>query len=178
MGILVPAVTFALLSSSLPQREPGESPHPVEGVIEIALGALFLWLALRQWQVRPRDGQRPSVPQWMRNIDTITAIGAIGLGLVLVVVNPKNLLMSAKAGTEVGLLNISTPSAAIALVVFTLVAASSVLLPVLGYLASARKVEGPLQRARAWLLQENATIMCVVFLTMGVSIIGSGIQTL
>lgn len=178
LGILVPALTFALLSSALPQRDADAPPHPVEGVAEIVLGAFVLWLAVRQWQLRPRHGQAPPVPKWMQNIDAITVAGALGLGLVLVVVNPKNIVMSAKAGTEVGLLAIPTVDTVIALVVFALIAASSVLLPVIGYLVAADRFREPLKRARTWLLQENPAIMAVLLLTMGVSFISSGIQAL
>lgn len=59
--------------------------------------------------------------------------------------------------------------------VFTLIAASTVLVPVVGYLVAAERLRGPLDALRAWLAQENAVIMAVLLLVIGVSMIGKGI---
>ena len=59
--------------------------------------------------------------------------------------------------------------------VFTLIAASTVLIPVVGYLIAAEKLRGPLDALRVWLAKENAVIMAVLLLVIGVSLIGKGI---
>lgn len=178
LGILAPALAFVLLSSALPAHEENVPPRPVEGAVEIVLGVYLLYLAWRQWKLRPRDGVAPTLPKWMATIDTITIAGAVGLGIAAVVVNPKNLVMSAKAGTEVGLEALPFWENVLVLTLFVLLAASTVLIPVIGYLVAADKLHAPLQRMRTWLLHENAAIMAVVMLMMGTSFISTGIQTL
>jgi hypothetical protein len=59
--------------------------------------------------------------------------------------------------------------------IFTLVAASTVLVPVVGYLVAAHALRDPLDGLREWLQQENAVIMTVLLLVIGVSMIGKGI---
>ena len=51
VGIVVAIVLFTLLSSIIPQDTGGSSP--VAGVIKIILGALLLFLAIKQWRTRP-----------------------------------------------------------------------------------------------------------------------------
>ena len=66
-------------------------------------------------------------------------------------------------------------SIVIVIAVFTVVAASTVLVPVVGYLIAAEKLRGPLDGLRVWLARENAVIMTVLLLVIGVSLIGKGI---
>ena len=69
-GIVIAIMLFTLLSSVLPQRDASGS-SPVHGVIKIILGALLLFLAVKQWRGRPaarvsrrrcRSGCRRSTP--------------------------------------------------------------------------------------------------------------------
>jgi predicted tellurium resistance membrane protein TerC len=59
--------------------------------------------------------------------------------------------------------------------VFTVIAASTVLVPVVGYLIAADRLRGPLDALRGWLARENAVIMAVLLLVIGVSMLGKGI---
>jgi threonine/homoserine/homoserine lactone efflux protein len=174
LGIVVAVTVFTLLSSVLPDGE-AEGGQPVKGVIQLVLGALLLLLALRQWRGRPKPGVEPEMPKWMRAIDTITFPKALGLGFLLSAVNPKNLLLAASAGVTIGAAALDTGSIVIVIAVFTVIAASTVLIPVVGYLVAAEKLRGPLDVLRGWLAKENAVIMAVLLLVIGVSLIGKGI---
>src|SRR3954454_19534182 len=65
---------------------------------KIVFGALFLFLAARNWRTRPASGAEPEMPKWMAGIDALTPVKALGLGLLLAGVNPKNLMLAAAAG--------------------------------------------------------------------------------
>lgn len=173
-GIVVAVTVFTVLSSVLPGGETDAS-NPVKGVIQLVLGALLLLLALRQWRARPKAGEEPALPKWMRAIDQVTFAKALGLGFLLSAVNPKNLLLAAAAGTDIGSAGIDTGSIVVAIAVFTLVAASTILIPVVGYLVAAEKLKAPLAALRGWLAKENAVIMAVLLLVIGVNLIGKGI---
>src|SRR5215212_3123278 len=60
-------------------------------------------------------------------------------------------------------------------IIFVLLAASTVLVPVIGYLIASARLAAPLDGVREWLVENNATIMTVVLLVIGVSVIGEGI---
>lgn len=174
LGIVVAVTVFTLLSSVLPSAEEDEA-QPIKGVIQLVLGVLLLLLAARQWRGRPKSGEEPALPKWMKAIDTITFPKALGLGFLLSAVNPKNLLLAASAGVTIGAAGLDGGSIVVVIAIFTLIAASTVLVPVVGYLVAAEKLRGPLDALRGWLAKENAVIMAVLLLVIGVAIIGKGI---
>jgi threonine/homoserine/homoserine lactone efflux protein len=174
VGIIVAIVLFTLLSSVLSQRDDSDS-SPVTAVIKIILGALLLLLAAKQWRGRPAEGEQAAMPKWMSAVDSMTAGRALGLGFLLSAVNPKNLLMAISAGVIIGGSNLGLGDTAIVIVVFVVIAGCSVLIPVIAYLIAAARMAGPLDSLRGWLVDNNATIMAVLLLVIGVSVIGKGI---
>ena len=174
VGIVVAVTAFTLLASVITPQDP-DAAHPTQGVIRIVLGALLLLLALRQWRGRPKPGEQAKLPKWMAAIDKTTLPVAIGLGFLLSAVNPKNLLMAAGAGVDIGSAGLDTGSIVLVIAVFTVVAASTVLVPVVAYLIAADRLRAPLDALRGWLENENAVIMSVLLLVIGVVLIGKGI---
>lgn len=173
-GIVIVTTAFTLLSSVLPASD-SDTARPVVGVIQLVLGALLLLLAVRNWRSRPAAGEDAALPGWMNAIDAFTFGKALGLGLILSAVNPKNLLLGAAAGVAVGDGMLAVGEAAVTISVYTLVAASTVLVPVVAYLLASRALAEPLDAVRAWLQGENAVIMSVLLLVLGVTLIGKGI---
>lgn len=176
VGIVVAVTLFTLLSSVLPESD-DEATKPVQGVIQLLLGAGLLFLALRQWRSRPAPGEQAALPKWMSAIDTMTAGKGFGLGFLLAAVNPKNLLMGAGAGLVIGGADLELGSTVVAILVFTLIAACSVAIPVIAYLVAAKSMAGPLEALRTWLVQNNATVMAVLLLVIGAVLIGKGIAS-
>ena len=111
----------------------------------------------------------------MSAIDTMTAGKGFGLGFLLAAVNPKNLLMGAGAGLVIGGAGLEAGATVVAILVFTLIAACSVAIPVIAYLVAAKRMAGPLESLRTWLVQNNATVMAVLLLVIGAVLIGKGI---
>lgn len=174
LGIVVAVMLFTLLSAVLPQSGTTDSA-PLRGVIQVALGVLLLLLALRQWRGRPREGDAIALPKWMQAIDTMTFGKALGLAFVLAAVNPKNLLLGASAGVAIGSAGLDGGETTMVIAVFTLIAASTVGIPVIAYLIAADKLRGPLDALRGWLEKENSVIMAVLLLVIGVHLIGEGL---
>ncbi len=174
LGIVAAVVVFVLVSALLPTEDPEQS-KPIQGVIQLVLGALLLLLAAKQWRSRPHDSAEPPLPKWMSAIDTMTAARALVLGFLLSALNPKNLLMGVAAGVAIGSTSLDAGQVVIAVVVFTIIAASTVALPVIAYLAASSKMATPLESLRQWLVHNNATVMAVLLLVIGVVLIGKGI---
>ena len=172
-GIIVAVVLFTLLSTVIPQDTGGSSR--VSGIIKIILGLLLLFLAIKQWRTRPAEGEHASMPKWMSAIDSMSAGKAMGLGFLLAAVNPKNLLMAISAGVIVGGAGLTVGQTTVVIIVFVLLAASTVLIPVVGYLIASARLAGPLDKLRVWLVDNNAVIMAVLLLVIGVSVIGKGL---
>ncbi|MET0674025.1 MAG: GAP family protein [Microbacterium pygmaeum] len=176
VGIVAAVTVFTLLASVLPDSD-SDGPKPVHGTIQIVLGALLLLLALRQWRSRPKAGQTAALPKWMSAIDTMNAAKGLGLGFLLAAVNPKNLLMGAGAGTTIGGAGLDAGETVVVIAIFTVIAAASVAVPVLGYLIASKRMAGPLESLRTWLVHNNATVMAVLLLVIGVVLIGKGIAS-
>ena len=59
-----------------------------------------------------------------------------------------------------------------------MIAGSTVAVPVIAYLVASDKMRGPLNRLKAWLEANNATVMGMLILVLGVVLLGKGISGL
>jgi threonine/homoserine/homoserine lactone efflux protein len=170
LGIVVATAIFTTLAGTL---QTGGEPSAAASWIKIGLGALLLLVGIRQW--RGREGKHDN-PKWMTAIDDFTFVKALGLGFLLSAVNPKNLIMAAGAGVVIGsAAALSLGGDAVAVAVFTVVAASTVAVPVLGYLVAAERMRGPLDSLKAWLEHNNATVMATLISVIGAVLVGKGV---
>jgi threonine/homoserine/homoserine lactone efflux protein len=179
VGIVVAVTAFTLLASVLPGQDDAES-NPTAGWIKIGLGVLLLLMAVRQWRGRPTGDVAPPLPSWMKAIDTMSALKGAGLGFLLSAVNPKNLIMAAGAGVIIGGADAGLADGAqvVAIAVFTVIASASVAVPVIAYLLASDRMAEPLELMRHWLVRENAVVMAVLLLVIGVAMIGKGLANL
>ena len=145
---------------------------------QIVFGLLFLLLAGRSWRGRPTPGTEPQMPKWMAGIDAFTPAKALGLGLLLVGVNPKNLLLAAGAGSALAVTGPSTTEAVISLIVFVILGSLTIAGPVVFYLTGGDRAKTQLDSAKDWLAVHNDAVMTVLFLVLGVNLIAKGIPPL
>ncbi len=111
-------------------------------------------------------------------IDGFSPVKALGLGLLLAGVNPKNLMLSLAAGSSLALLGLPTSEAIWSLVVFVLVASLTIAIPVLYYLVGGEKAKGRLDELKDWLAVHNDAVMAVSFLVFGFDFIAKGLPPL
>jgi threonine/homoserine/homoserine lactone efflux protein len=168
-GIVITIGLFTVLAGSL---STGGESSAWAAWTQIVLGVLLLLVGLRQF--RGRNQQR-GTPKWMAAIDQFGFGKALGLGFLLSAVNPKNLLMAAAAGVAIGSAGLSLGGDVLGIAVFTLIAASTVAVPVIAYLVAKDRMRGPLDRAKVWLEENNATVMAVLILVISMVLIGKGI---
>jgi threonine/homoserine/homoserine lactone efflux protein len=173
-GIVVDVVVFTLLSSTVPADDPSQS-KPIAGIIKIVLGALLLLVALRQWRSRPHGDEQPKLPKWMAAIDQMTAGRGFLIAFLLSGVNPKNLLLGAAAGVAIGGAGLTVGSSILTIVIYVVIACCTVAIPVIGYLVASAKMAAPLEALRGWLVHNNATVMSILLLVLGVVLVGKGI---
>lgn len=173
-GIVI-VTSAVLLLVGTASSEPSGKPSTLSSVLKLVFGVALLFMALRQWEGRPKPGEAGTMPKWLGAVGTFTFLRALGLGAFLSGVNPKNLLMCLGAGTTIGAAHLSGSDEVIAVAVFTVIAASTVAIPVIGYLCARSAMEGPLNDLRDWLTQNNATVMAVLLLVIGVVLLGKGI---
>lgn len=173
-GIIVTVALFILVSEMLPEDR-SDGWMPILGTIKIALGAVFLFMAIKQWRSRPKKGMEVTLPTWMQAIDKAGVMSAAVIGFLLSAVNPVNLLMLVSAGLTIGSSELSGGSLAIVVTVFVAIAASTMVIPVACYLLAARKLARPLELLRGWLARYNAVIVALLLLVVGVYMIFQGL---
>lgn len=174
-GIAVAVTAFTLLAGVIPEPDADKGAQPIVAVIQVVLGVLLVLLGVKQWRSRPAPGEEGELPAWMTKIDTMGIGAVVGIGFALAAVNPKNLLAAAAAGTVVGRAGLGGGAMTWTLVLFTLVAAATVLVPVLIALLAPSRAATVLAGVRTWLASNNAAIMTVVFFLLGAQVIGKGL---
>ncbi|HSO99121.1 MAG TPA: GAP family protein [Solirubrobacteraceae bacterium] len=173
---VVSGVVYALAQSS--HASTSNSANDTISWGKIGLGVVLLLLALRQWRSRPRGGGEPEMPKWMAGIDALTWPKALGLGLLLAGVNPKNLILTLGAASGLAQLGVSTSSAIVSLIVFVLLASVTIAGPVGYHLLGGEPAKANLDELKGWLGRHNAAVMAVLFLVFGVNLIAKGIPPL
>lgn len=174
VGIVAGLVIVIALAGTADLSTGGE-PSTRSSWVRIVLGILLLLLAAREWRGRPAPGAEVPMPGWMKRIDELKPGGAIGLGLLLSVVNPKNLLLIVGAGVTIAQAALSTGDEVVTILVFTVLGACTVALPTLAYLIGGARVQPSLDAAKAWLSIHNAAVMAVLLLVFGVTLFGKGL---
>jgi hypothetical protein len=171
-------VTLGVLLAHPDDASTAGGPSAMSSVVELLLGLVAVLIAVRTWRRRPRPGEPARVPAWMGAIDQVTPLKAFALGALLSGLNPKNLTLGLAGGLIIASDGLSTGQAAAAIAVFVVIASVTLAVPVVGYLVAREGMEAPLIRMRDWLTDNNATVMSVVMLVIGVAILGNGLADL
>jgi hypothetical protein len=175
VGIVIVVTVVSVVAASADVGGTSDEPSTGTSWVKLVLGVLLVLLAGRQWSKRPRGDQPGSMPKWMTAIDSMTVGKAAGLGFLLAAVNPKNLLLCLGAGVTLAGSGLSGGDQVVAGAVFVVIAASSVLVPVVGYAVAAERLRAPLDELRGWLVQNNIAVMAVLLLVIGVTLLGKGL---
>jgi threonine/homoserine/homoserine lactone efflux protein len=153
----------------------GGTPSTISFVVKLLLGLLFLFLAYRNWQGRPKEGEEVEMPKWMAGIESFTPGKALGIGLLLSGLNPKNLSLTLAAAVSIAQAGLTVAEGWILLAVFIILASLTVGVPVLYYLTAGERAEQTLTTWKAWLTTNNATVMFVLLLIFGVKLLADGL---
>jgi len=165
--VLIVANTAGVATSS--------GPSKTVSLIKLVLGALLLFVAWRQFNKRPQPGEEAPMPKWMRALDSFTPTRSLAIGALLSGVNPKNLILNATAAAGIAQTGLAGVQQAVVLIVLIVVGSLGIIAPVGVYFAMGDKAAPVLDGWKAWLATNNATVMTVLFLVFGVTLIGKGI---
>jgi hypothetical protein len=165
--VLIVANTAGIATSSGPSR--------TVSLIKLLLGLLLLVAAWRQFGKRPKPGEEAPMPKWMRALDGFTPTRSLAIGALLSGVNPKNLILNATAAAGIAQAGLSGVQQAVVLILLIVVGSLGIIAPVGVYFAMGDKAAPVLDGWKTWLAANNATVMIVLFVVFGVSLIGKGI---
>jgi threonine/homoserine/homoserine lactone efflux protein len=167
---------IALSAASAGSASSSGTPATWVSWLDLVLGVLLLAVAARQWRGRPASGEDPPTPKWMGALDGFTPLKAVGAGALLSGLNPKNLLLAVAGAAAIASTGISSSQQAIAWVVFILIATIGVGAPVVIFFAMGARSRDLLDHLKGWMAHNNAVIMAVLLLVIGVKLIGDAIS--
>jgi threonine/homoserine/homoserine lactone efflux protein len=174
---LTALTTLALFISTRTEETDGSSSVGLD-VLQVVLGVALLALAWRKWQGRPRRGEEVVAPKWMNSLNSLGPRRALTLGAGLAGVNPKNFAFIVSATASITDLSESRHDIVLAGAVFVLLGSIAVLGLLLFSVIGGTKAEAPLEDIKSFMLANNAVIIMVVLLILGVKVLGDGLGSL
>jgi threonine/homoserine/homoserine lactone efflux protein len=177
LGVAVVATIIVFVVDPVQESTGGEESQ-LTSLLHLVLGILLLFLAYRDWKKRPKPGDEVPMPAWMDSIESMTGAKALGMGALLSGVNPKNLALTIGAGVAIAAAGLNLGQTILVLIIYILIACVSVVAPVVVYLVMGDKATPTLNSWKAWLTNNNTTVMMLLCLVFGFVLIGKGLGSL
>ena len=176
--IVAMAAAGAFLLAVIGSSDPTDNGAPADwsSTLKLVLGIVLLGLAVNQWRNRPRPGEDAPMPKWMSSVEGFTPLKSAGLGVIVSVVNPKNLILVIGGAAAIAQTDAAGSDQAIAWAIFVLIATIGVAAPVVIYFAMGEKAAAILDDLKGWMARNNAAIMAVILVFLGVKLIGDSIS--
>jgi hypothetical protein len=173
LGLAV--LTEAFIASSDALTGLHNKPPAWASWTRVVLGLALIAFGIYRWLTR--EGHTES-PKWMRSFETLTPARAVAVGLVLVVVRVEVLTMCALAGLDIGSANLGRTGELVTGAIYVAVAASTVAIPVLAYVAAGHRLDASMARLKEWMERNNAAMLAAVLVLIGGMVLHHGINAL
>ena len=177
IGTLIIVLVASLAAQFLPEPRQRRADE-VAAVLELALGAALMLVGIRTWRRRHRSEEALPLPGWAASaLDSVSAMRAFGLGLIIEF-RPKSALLACVVSLQVHAATRADPGPLAVIVIYVIIATSTVTLPVLLTIISPERMEPRLAKAADTLTEDGPMISAIVLLMVGAVVIGSGLQDL
>jgi hypothetical protein len=170
------ATTAVLVIADTSGADDGSAGPSLGDAITLLLGVGAIALGVRQWRGRPKAGEPTPMPAALAAIDGFSPIKALGFGVLLSAVNPKNLAFVIAAGVVIDGAVATGGSAPAMIILFVVLASLSIAVPVIYMLVGGEGARRTLEGWREWLAANNAAVMAVLFFVIGAKLVGSGLD--
>ena len=174
-GVMAVIILFTLGASALPEP-PRRGADPVIAALEILIGTGLIVLGAVNLR-RDSGSEQAGLPRWLSAVDSFGALATFGIA-VLLDFRPKGLLLGIAAGLALHAASVKAGEAAVLVAVYTLIATSTVVVPITASLIAPRWMEPKLIAARDWLARNGRTLTSSMAFMIGVVILGVGITNL
>lgn len=174
-GWVLGAAAFVVLATIAAQFLPDGRPRHRDtaiGVAEVLIGSALVMLGAATLVRRSRRGAA-RIPGWMSKVDSLDPLPAFGLGIALNV-RPKALLLAAAAGLILHAASLKPEAAAVGAAFFTIVATSTVVVPVLLTSVSPGRMQPRLHAVHAHLADWGSVVTAVAMLVVGILLVVAG----
>jgi Sap, sulfolipid-1-addressing protein len=171
-GVAAVIIFSALGASALPEP-PRRGADTTTAVLEMIIGAALIVLGV----VNLRRGERAGLPGWLSAVDSFGALASFGVA-VLLDFRPKGLLLGIAAGLTLHAASVRPSQLGVLIFIYTVIATSTVVVPIAASLIAPRKMEPRLIAARDWLAHNGRILTSSMMFMIGVVILGAGLSKL
>jgi hypothetical protein len=172
-GLAIVSALVVLVAGAA--SDPGSDAATGINWVMAGIGLAFLVMAAQQWKKRPKRGETAAMPAWMTSISSISATKALGLGAALSGANPKNLALTLAASAAIANAQLGGADTAIAIVTFVAIGSITVVGAVAFYFATPQRAAKPLAAVKEFMADNNAAIMAVILVILGVKLLGDAL---
>jgi MFS family permease len=169
VALVVNVFIFAFLfgASGVPQ---GGDPLGVR-IFHFVLGVILIIFAFNEWKKRPKKGQKPTVPKWMKEITGFTPTKSFLIATALVTINAKNTVLDVAVGDLINNKAENIESGIVAIFVFAFIASLSILIPVVAFLLFGDRLKKTLNSLNGFFIKKSNMILFILFLILGIGIV-------
>lgn len=175
-GIAILLSVCALIAHALPARSSATEPDVWIGVGEILVGLALVVLGVLTFRRRGR-AKTTTLPMGLGSVSRLGAWSSLALGFVLNL-RPKGLLLAIAGGLVLRADAGSVPMAIVAVIIFTVIAASTVAAPVIAVTVAPGRTEPTLARIQEWMLSNGGVLTAAILVLIGVVVFGMGLVRL
>ncbi len=173
LGIAV--ITGAFVGGSDVSNDGLDTKPTWSPYVRIVLGAALILFGVYRWIGRHRSAHNP---KWMTAMSSMGPGRAFLTAIVLTVANLKVFAMCAAAGVAIGTAALGRVGAWQAVLIFTALSASSVAIPILGYLFAGEQLDEPLERLKVWMERNHGALVAGILVFIGAALLYKGIHAL
>ena len=175
IGIALVVFLSTLGANALPEAR-RRVQDTLAAVIKIVMGAVLICGAGISFLWRSRS-QTAGVPSWLRSVDSFGPLSSFAVAVALNF-RPKGLVLGVAAGLILGGASLPLWETAVGIAVYTVLAASTVVVPIIATLLAPNRVEPRLVAAQAWLMKNGGIVAALMLFMIGVVILGDGLAGL
>jgi threonine/homoserine/homoserine lactone efflux protein len=172
-GLTIVSVLVVLIAGAA--SDPGSDAASGVNWFMAVIGLLFLAMAVQQWKKRPKRGETSETPSWMASINSVSPSRAVLVGAALSGANPKNLALTLTASAAIANAELGGADTALAVAAFVAVGSITVVGAVAFYVAAPARATRPLATVKQFMADNNATIMMVILVLLGVKLLGDAL---
>lgn len=174
IGLIAVIVLSAVGAQALPHMS-RRATQQATGAVQILIGATLMVLGVIQ--IRRRSQAASGLPHWLSAVDSFGALVSFAVA-VLLNLRPKGLLLGVAAGLALHAASLQTGQAALLVVIYAVIASSTVVLPIVASFVAPSKTEPKLMSARDWITANGRVLTSAMMFMIGVVILGSGLTHL
>jgi hypothetical protein len=176
LGVAAVLTGLTLLAGAI-ALDPGTDRSRGAAQLLLVLGIALVVVAIRKFRHRPGPDDEPSLPRWMDGIAGFGAQRSLGVGVGIGAGNPKNIAVALGAAVAISSTGLPGGQQAVVIAVYVVLASVGVGAPIVAVLALGDRSTAVLESWRSWLTRNNAALLAVIYLLLGVLLIGRNLGT-